>query len=88
MGGEMLFLLVLGLMLFGPDELPKIARTIGRVAYEIKKASSEVQNEVRRTVSLETEKAAKEAKEATDVTDAAPRPPEPEQEEFSGEGRK
>ena len=72
MGGEMLFLLFIGLILFGPEELPKIARTIGRVAYEIRKASSEVQNEVRKSVSLEAEQAA---------TKAAPLPPEPPQKE-------
>ncbi len=78
MGGELLFLLIFGLILFGPEELPKIARTIGRVAYEIKKASSDVQNEVRRTISLEAEK----AKEPV-----TPAPPEPAQKEFPGEGR-
>ncbi|HZW84196.1 MAG TPA: twin-arginine translocase TatA/TatE family subunit [Candidatus Deferrimicrobium sp.] len=47
---ELFFILVLALILFGPEELPKIARTIGKTIYEIKKATSDVQQEVRKVV--------------------------------------
>jgi len=50
--GEMMFILVLGLLLFGPKKLPEIARQVGKVLGEFKKASAEFQaqlnDEVRR----------------------------------------
>ncbi len=47
---ELLFIFVLGLILFGPEELPKIARTVGKIIYEIKQAATDVQTEVRKSV--------------------------------------
>lgn len=47
---ELVFIMVLGLILFGPDELPKIARGVGKAIYEIKKASTDVTGEVRKAV--------------------------------------
>jgi TatA/E family protein of Tat protein translocase len=47
---ELFFILVLALILFGPEELPKIARTIGKAIYEIKQATRDVQQEVRKVV--------------------------------------
>lgn len=50
--GEMMFILLLGLLLFGPKKLPEIARQVGKVLGEFKKASAEFQaqlnDEVRR----------------------------------------
>lgn len=50
--GEMMFILILGLLLFGPKKLPEIARQLGKVLGEFKKASAEFQaqlnDEVRR----------------------------------------
>jgi sec-independent protein translocase protein TatB len=50
--GEMFFILLLGLLLFGPKKLPEIARQVGKVLGEFKKASAEFQaqlnDEVRR----------------------------------------
>lgn len=56
---ELVLLGVFGLILFGPEELPKVARSIGRVAYDIKKVLSDVQNEVHKTVFDEHEQSAK-----------------------------
>lgn len=53
---ELVLLGVFGLILFGPEELPKVARSIGRVAYEIKKVLSDVQNEALKTVFDESAK--------------------------------
>ncbi len=41
--GEMMFILLLGLLLFGPKKLPEIARQVGKVLGEFKKASAEFQ---------------------------------------------
>jgi sec-independent protein translocase protein TatB len=55
---EMAFLVVLGLLLFGPKKLPEIGRQIGRVLAEFKKASNEFQaqlNDEVRKLELEAE---------------------------------
>jgi len=39
---EILFILALALLIFGPRELPKIGRTIGRAMGEFRKASTEL----------------------------------------------
>ncbi|MDA8441502.1 MAG: twin-arginine translocase TatA/TatE family subunit [Peptococcaceae bacterium] len=47
---EMGFLVVLALILFGPDELPNIARKLGGIIHEVKKVTQDVQQEVRKSV--------------------------------------
>ena len=44
--GEMMFILVLGLLLFGPKRLPEIARQVGKVLGELRKASAEFQTQL------------------------------------------
>ena len=43
---ETVFLVVLGLLLFGPKKLPEIGRQIGRIMAEFKRASAEFQNQL------------------------------------------
>src|SRR3954464_12328152 len=43
---ETAFLVILGLLLFGPKKLPEIGRQIGRIMAEFKRASSEFQNQL------------------------------------------
>ena len=40
---ELLFIFALALLVFGPRELPKIGRTIGRALAELRKASTDLQ---------------------------------------------
>ncbi len=49
-GMEMALVAVIGLLLFGGKGLPDMARTFGKVMREFKKASSAVENEVRRAI--------------------------------------
>lgn len=46
---ELIFIFALALLIFGPRELPKIGRTIGKAMAEFRKAS----NELRRTLNTE-----------------------------------
>ncbi|HYU31804.1 MAG TPA: twin-arginine translocase TatA/TatE family subunit [Thermoanaerobaculia bacterium] len=46
---ELLFILVLALLIFGPKRLPEIGRTLGRGMSEFRKAS----NELKRTINVE-----------------------------------
>lgn len=42
---EILFIMVIALILFGPEDLPDIARTIGKVIFEIRKATNDMTKE-------------------------------------------
>jgi len=48
--GEIVFIMLLALILFGPRKLPEIARTIGKVMGEFKKASNEFQGQIHEEV--------------------------------------
>lgn len=61
---EILFLMVLALLIFGPKRLPEIGRTLGKGLSEFRRASSELKR------SFESEVAAIER----DVQPEAPRP--------------
>jgi len=60
LGPEMLFLLVLAFLLFGPKRLPEIGRKLGRALAEFKRASNELrgqlENEMRQFEAEEREK--------------------------------
>jgi len=51
-GAELLLILVLALLLFGPRKLPEIGRTIGRGMSEFRKATSEFKSSLEREVDL------------------------------------
>lgn len=52
---EMMLVAVIGLLLFGGKGLPDMARTMGRVIREFKKASASVEQEVKRVMDEEPE---------------------------------
>lgn len=53
--GEMVLVAIIGLLLFGGKGLPDMARTLGRVVREFKKATQGVENEVKRVMNEEPE---------------------------------
>jgi TatA/E family protein of Tat protein translocase len=60
-GQEMLVIIVLALLLFGPKELPKIARTIGKAMTEFRRAQNELKTTFNREMeNLERETGVKE----------------------------
>jgi len=59
---EILIVLVIALLLLGPKEIPKIARTIGRGMRELERAK----DELKQTIEFEAEKADKEEASAKD----------------------
>ncbi|HZA27556.1 MAG TPA: twin-arginine translocase TatA/TatE family subunit [Actinomycetota bacterium] len=44
---EMIVLLVIALVVFGPKKLPEMGRTVGRSLREFRRASAEIRNELR-----------------------------------------
>ncbi len=47
---EMLFILVLALLIFGPKKLPEVGRTIGRGLGEFRKASNDLKRTIEREI--------------------------------------
>lgn len=45
-GGELLIILIVAFLVFGPQRIPEIARKLGRGLNEIKKASSQIRDEI------------------------------------------
>jgi len=63
---EIAFLVLLGLILFGPKRLPEIARTMGKFIAEFKRASNEFQSQIHEEINkLELEEHAKAIAEGT-----------------------
>jgi sec-independent protein translocase protein TatA len=55
-GGEIFIILLIVFVVFGPAKIPEIARTLGRMMNEVKKASSDISREFRKeTSALERE---------------------------------
>ena len=59
---EIFLILVIALILFGPEDLPDIARTIGKAVFEIRKATQELTREFQDSMDPNTQKPQSEAK--------------------------
>ncbi|MFN8389543.1 MAG: twin-arginine translocase TatA/TatE family subunit [Bdellovibrionota bacterium] len=44
--GELIVILVVALLVFGPDKLPEVARTLGKTAAELRRAMDELKHEM------------------------------------------
>ena len=49
-GGEIVFILLIVLMLFGSDKVPEIARTLGKIMANLKNATNEIKSEIQKGV--------------------------------------
>ena len=49
-GGEMMWVLLIALLLFGGDKLPGLAKGMGKAIREFKKAAGDVENELKRAI--------------------------------------
>lgn len=50
-GGEIFIILLIVFLVFGPAKIPEIARSLGRMMNEVKKASSDISREFRKETS-------------------------------------
>ncbi len=80
-GTEVLVILFIVLLLFGPDKMPGLAKGIGKSLREFKKAASSVEEEVRRAMEEAPAKPARKpagtVAQPTEATPPAPTPPSP-----------
>lgn len=52
-GGEILLILALALLLFGPRKIPQVSRTIAKTLAEFRKASSDLKLNLEREIDME-----------------------------------
>lgn len=62
-GGEILMILVLALLLFGPRRLPQIGKTLGRTLSEFRRATNDLKHNLEHEVALEDLKSLKTARD-------------------------
>ena len=82
-GTELLLILVIALLVFGPRKLPDLGRTVGKAMAEFRRASNDFKSTLEREIRTdesdiraETKGLAKEIREAADLS--APTDPKPE----------
>ncbi|MFN7979961.1 MAG: TatA/E family twin arginine-targeting protein translocase [Vicinamibacterales bacterium] len=63
---ELVIILVIALIIFGPRKLPELGKSLGKSINEFKKASTELQNTLEREIETE------ERKDREEKTKAAP----------------
>jgi|GEM_PF-1631607 len=49
-GGEMMIILLVVLLLFGGDQMPQMAKKLGKTISQFKKAANEVEREIKRAI--------------------------------------
>lgn len=54
--GELLLILILVLIIWGPGKLPEVARTLGRMARALRKATYDLTNEMTRDIDEDKKK--------------------------------
>ena len=53
---ELIIILVIALIIFGPRKLPELGKSLGRSLNEFKRASTELQNTLEQEIKLEEQK--------------------------------
>ncbi len=82
-GSEIIFLLLAGLVILGPERLPGVLRSVGRVYGEVRRMAQGIENEIKDTFSepvSDLKKTAQEIRTGFGEIDTEPSPPmRPEQ---------
>ena len=76
---ELIIILTLALIIFGPRKLPELGRSLGKSLGEFKRASNELRNTLDEEIRIEEEKTQRVAKPAT------PEPPQTTASDFTDE---
>jgi sec-independent protein translocase protein TatA len=80
---EMLVILVIALVVFGPRKLPELGRSLGKSLNEFKRASNELRSTLEDEVRIEEQKEQRakleaEQKSAVDAAASSPNPSDPD----------
>ncbi|ESU29423.1 sec-independent protein translocase [Flavobacterium limnosediminis JC2902] len=51
-GGEIFFIILIALMLFGSDKIPDIARTLGKGMAQLKNATNDIKSEIQKSAEM------------------------------------
>jgi TatA/E family protein of Tat protein translocase len=69
---ELIIILVIALIIFGPRKLPELGKSLGRSLNEFKKASNDLQNTLEQEIKIEEQKesdaAARKVEAASSIT--------------------
>ena len=69
---ELIIILVIALIIFGPRKLPELGKSLGRSLNEFKKASTDVQNTLEQEIKIEEQKDAPTKAKQEEKTASAP----------------
>jgi sec-independent protein translocase protein TatA len=72
-GPEILLIFLIVLLLFGAKRLPELSRSFGKSIREFKKASSEIENDIRSAMDEESTKSNPSASATKSASDTTPR---------------
>ena len=64
---EMLIILVIALIIFGPRKLPELGRSLGKSLAEFKKASNELKNTLEEEIRLDEQRSAMDEQKAKEA---------------------
>ena len=48
-GGELIFIVIVALMLFGTDKIPEVARSFAKIMSQVKNASNDIKSEIQKS---------------------------------------
>ena len=75
---EILLILIIGLLIFGPDKLPQIGRDLGRTIRSFKKATTDLSAEVSREMEKEKKEINSDTKQIKQEINEIGNPAKPE----------
>ena len=76
-GPELILILVIALIVFGPRKLPEIGKSMGKMMYEFRKASTEFQRTINDEIEADKAREAAKEKAAADTPAVAQLPAPP-----------
>jgi len=72
--GELLLILILALIVFGPRRLPEIGRNLGQMMRELREASEEITDQFRQEMEATSDELQAASEALTDKTEKHPPP--------------
>ena len=73
---ELIIILVIALIIFGPRKLPELGKSLGRSLNEFKKASQDLQNTLEQEIKIEEDKETRAKAAPAPAADVVPEAPD------------